>query len=121
MRLPVPDQYQPKYKWRETWPGEGHQDFAGFDGEQSFGRIQLDTLTSSSWACGSGTPLMFHGCESTSRLTADGRQRPGRRAVRWRSITRRCWNRMAGRKAVDDALRRRLIAQRLNGRLSALS
>ncbi|WP_245384558.1 hypothetical protein [Rhizobium leguminosarum] len=47
MRLPVPDQYQPKYKWRETWPGEGHQDFAGFDGEQSFGRIQLDTLTSS--------------------------------------------------------------------------
>ncbi|TBE49226.1 hypothetical protein ELH06_08650 [Rhizobium ruizarguesonis] len=36
------DQYQPIYKWRETWPGEGHQDFSGFDGEQSFGRIQLD-------------------------------------------------------------------------------
>ncbi|MBY5325227.1 hypothetical protein [Rhizobium leguminosarum] len=38
----MPDQYQPKYKWRETWPGEGPQDFSGFDGELSFGRIQLD-------------------------------------------------------------------------------
>ncbi|WP_027687045.1 hypothetical protein [Rhizobium leguminosarum] len=36
------DVYQPIYKWREIWPGEGHQDFTGFDGEQSFGRIQLD-------------------------------------------------------------------------------
>ncbi|NKM89349.1 hypothetical protein GFL54_35160 [Rhizobium laguerreae] len=31
--------YQPIYKWRETWPGEGHQDLSGFDGEQSFDRI----------------------------------------------------------------------------------
>lgn len=36
------DQYQPIYKWRQTWPGEGYQDFTGLDGEQSFGRIQLD-------------------------------------------------------------------------------
>ncbi|MGX9988812.1 hypothetical protein ACS4RR_006195 [Rhizobium sp. Z1P35] len=36
------DVYQPIYKWRETWPGGGQQDFSGFDGEQSFGRIQLD-------------------------------------------------------------------------------
>ncbi|TAV99943.1 hypothetical protein ELI24_16920 [Rhizobium ruizarguesonis] len=39
--------YQPRYKWRETWPGEGHQDFSGFDGEQSFGRIQLDQTSHS--------------------------------------------------------------------------
>lgn len=37
--------YLPRYKWRETWPGEGHQDFVGWDGEESFGRIQLDTTT----------------------------------------------------------------------------
>ncbi|WP_427146969.1 hypothetical protein [Rhizobium leguminosarum] len=43
----MPVEYQPVYKWRETWPGEGRQDFSGFDGEQSFGRIQLDNLTSS--------------------------------------------------------------------------
>ncbi|TBB27355.1 hypothetical protein ELH48_09435 [Rhizobium ruizarguesonis] len=36
------DEYRPLYKWRETWLGEGHQDFSGFDEEQSFGRIQLD-------------------------------------------------------------------------------
>ncbi|NKK33416.1 hypothetical protein E0H71_15805 [Rhizobium leguminosarum bv. viciae] len=41
------DEYHPVYKWRETWPGEGHQDFSGFDGEQSFGRIHLDNLISS--------------------------------------------------------------------------
>jgi hypothetical protein len=34
--------YQPRYRWRETWPGEGHQDYQAFDGDQSFGRIQLD-------------------------------------------------------------------------------
>jgi hypothetical protein len=39
------NQYEPRYKWRETWPGEGHQDFAAWDGEESFGRIQLDTIT----------------------------------------------------------------------------
>ncbi|MGO7015936.1 hypothetical protein [Rhizobium leguminosarum] len=36
------DVYQPRYKWRETWPGEGYQEFTGFDGDQSFGRIQQD-------------------------------------------------------------------------------
>ncbi|MGO6985050.1 hypothetical protein [Rhizobium leguminosarum] len=36
------DQYQPIYTWRETWPGEGHQDFSGFDGDQSFGRVELE-------------------------------------------------------------------------------
>ncbi|MBB3135334.1 hypothetical protein FHS26_003079 [Rhizobium pisi] len=36
------DQYQPIYTWRQAWPGEGYQDFTGYDGEQSFGRIQLD-------------------------------------------------------------------------------
>ncbi|MFW8644401.1 hypothetical protein ACOJBO_25685 [Rhizobium beringeri] len=36
------DEYKPLYTWRQTWPGEGFQDFTGFDGEQSFGRIQLD-------------------------------------------------------------------------------
>jgi hypothetical protein len=41
-------EYKPKHKWRPTWPGESNregkplQDFTGFDGEQSFGRIQLD-------------------------------------------------------------------------------
>ncbi|WP_313906210.1 hypothetical protein [Rhizobium leguminosarum] len=39
--------YQPRYKWREIWPGEGHQDFSGFDGEQPFGRIQLDQTSHS--------------------------------------------------------------------------
>jgi hypothetical protein len=34
--------YQPKYKWRETWPGEGHQDFAAWDGETPVGRIRLE-------------------------------------------------------------------------------
>ncbi|TAU43620.1 hypothetical protein ELI44_28565 (plasmid) [Rhizobium ruizarguesonis] len=36
------DEYQPLYKWRQTWPGEGYQDSSVFDGEQSFGRIRLD-------------------------------------------------------------------------------
>lgn len=34
--------YSPRYKWRETWPGESHQDYVALDGELSFGRIQLD-------------------------------------------------------------------------------
>ncbi|WHO79661.1 hypothetical protein [Rhizobium leguminosarum] len=32
----------PTKVWRETWLGEGHQDFTGYDDDQSFGRIQLD-------------------------------------------------------------------------------
>lgn len=46
------DEYRPHYKWRETWAGEGRQDFEGFDGEQRFGRIQLDIA-------GSGTLGMW--------------------------------------------------------------
>ncbi|MBW9052297.1 hypothetical protein JNB85_07690 [Rhizobium mesosinicum] len=38
--------YEPKYKWRETWPGEGRQDFTGYDGDDIVGRIRLDTTTS---------------------------------------------------------------------------
>ena len=40
--------YQPKYKWRETWPGETGldgkqlQDFQGWDGETPVGRIRLE-------------------------------------------------------------------------------
>ncbi|MBB4228509.1 hypothetical protein [Rhizobium mongolense] len=41
------EEYQPKYKWRETWPGEGHQDFVSVDGDLQFGRIYLDLTTSS--------------------------------------------------------------------------
>lgn len=40
------EEYRPRYKWRETWPGENKQDFAGYDGQDLFGRIQLDTTTS---------------------------------------------------------------------------
>ncbi|SEI13936.1 hypothetical protein SAMN05216228_10262 [Rhizobium tibeticum] len=35
-------EYRPKYKWRETWPGEGHQDFAAWDEDLQFGRILED-------------------------------------------------------------------------------
>lgn len=38
--------YEPKYKWRETWPGEGRQDFTGYDGDDIVARIRLDTTTS---------------------------------------------------------------------------
>ncbi|WP_336246177.1 hypothetical protein [Rhizobium laguerreae] len=48
------EKYQPKYKWRPTsWPGDVDgdgrplQDFTGFDGNQSFGRILVDQLTTS--------------------------------------------------------------------------
>ena len=41
------EEYQPKYRWKETWPGEGHQDFQAFEGNQSFGRIQLDKTSGS--------------------------------------------------------------------------
>ncbi|WP_455874550.1 hypothetical protein [Rhizobium yanglingense] len=43
------EEYQPKYKWRETWPGEDHQDFVSLDGDLQFVRIYLD-LTSGSRA-----------------------------------------------------------------------
>ncbi|WP_320188614.1 hypothetical protein RMS29_027450 (plasmid) [Agrobacterium rosae] len=34
---------QPRYRWRETWPGENHEDYLGWDGDRSFGRIMLET------------------------------------------------------------------------------
>lgn len=37
---PGPD---PGYKWRETWPGENHEDYQGWDGNRAFGRIMLET------------------------------------------------------------------------------
>lgn len=40
------DEYKPRYQWRETWPGESEQDFSGYDAEELFGRIQVDTTTS---------------------------------------------------------------------------
>ncbi|TCU05373.1 hypothetical protein EV132_13634 [Rhizobium sullae] len=41
------EEFQPKYKWRESWPGEGHQDFVSWDGDLQFGRILLDLATAS--------------------------------------------------------------------------
>jgi hypothetical protein len=41
-------EYKPRYRWKETWPGETGmdgkplQDFAAWDGELQFGRISLD-------------------------------------------------------------------------------
>jgi len=47
----MPSDFRLKYPWRETWPGEGKQDFAGEDGRDIVARIQLDTTTSgkSNW------------------------------------------------------------------------
>ena len=36
---------QPRYAWRETWPGEGKPDFVGYDGKEIVGRVRLDTTT----------------------------------------------------------------------------
>lgn len=33
--------YKPRYKWKETWPGEGHQDYSGWDGADIIGRLQI--------------------------------------------------------------------------------
>lgn len=40
------EEYRPRYKWHETWPGEEKQDFCGWDGEENVGRIQIDSTTS---------------------------------------------------------------------------
>lgn len=29
----------PRYRWRDTWPGEGHRDYQAWDGPRAFGRI----------------------------------------------------------------------------------
>lgn len=39
MRDPNDDGPEPRYSWRETWAGEGHQDYAAWDGPRQFGRI----------------------------------------------------------------------------------
>ncbi len=33
---------KPRYRWRETWPGENHEDYQGWDGDRAFGRIMLE-------------------------------------------------------------------------------
>lgn len=33
----------PRYRWKETWPGEGHEDYQAWDGDRSFGRIMFET------------------------------------------------------------------------------
>jgi hypothetical protein len=33
---------EPRYRWRETWPNEGHEDYRAWDGDRSFGRIMLE-------------------------------------------------------------------------------
>ncbi|KQR27236.1 hypothetical protein ASF91_19670 [Rhizobium sp. Leaf155] len=33
---------KPRYQWRETWPGENHEDYQGWDGDRAFGRIMLE-------------------------------------------------------------------------------
>lgn len=30
----LPERYQPRYNCQETWPGEGKQDFFGYDGNE---------------------------------------------------------------------------------------
>lgn len=30
---------RPRYAWRDTWPDEGHRDYAAWDGARQFGRI----------------------------------------------------------------------------------
>ena len=34
---------EPRYPWRETWPGEGHEDYAAWDGDRQFGRISFES------------------------------------------------------------------------------
>jgi hypothetical protein len=36
-----------KYTWRESWPGEGHEDWTAYDGKILIGRIMLDKTTHS--------------------------------------------------------------------------
>ncbi len=69
----------PRYKWSETWPGEGHKDYAGRDGHRVFGRIiyQDSGATKGQWRWALGhidgvkLPVMPHnGYEKTARLAA---------------------------------------------------
>nr|ABD75078.1 hypothetical protein [Ensifer adhaerens] len=33
----------PRYRWQETWPGEGHRDYQAWDGSRAFGRIMYES------------------------------------------------------------------------------
>lgn len=37
--------WQKKYDWRITWPGEGHEDWSGYDWGIYIGRIMRDLTT----------------------------------------------------------------------------
>lgn len=39
------DVWQRKYEWRVTWPGEGHEDWSGYDGSIYIGRVMRDLTT----------------------------------------------------------------------------
>ncbi|MDP9840769.1 hypothetical protein J2T09_005557 [Neorhizobium huautlense] len=41
----MPNGWQKKYDRRITWPGEGHEDWSGYDGEIYIGRITRDLTT----------------------------------------------------------------------------
>lgn len=43
--LTYPMTWQKKYRWTETWAGEGHEDWTAFDGEIQIGRIMRDLAT----------------------------------------------------------------------------
>ena len=34
---------KPRYRWRDTWPGENQIDYAAWDGKRQFGRIRLES------------------------------------------------------------------------------
>nr|WP_246799888.1 hypothetical protein [Rhizobium indicum] len=118
------DVYQPLYKWRETWPGEGHQDFTGFDGEQSFGRIQLDQA--SHGKMGMWKWNITHIPWVREHIAPHSGWEAGRHAVGLRSsaagIAWAAENRsMTLFKSWKVSPADRQIVQRLNRRISALS
>lgn len=39
------DDWQKKYYWQITWPGEGHKDYSAYDGALYIGRIFEDLTT----------------------------------------------------------------------------
>ncbi|TCR01049.1 hypothetical protein [Neorhizobium sp. JUb45] len=53
--------WQKKYRWAQTWPGEGLEDWIGYDGDICIGRIMRDKTTHSKknhfmWSGGAGGP-----------------------------------------------------------------
>jgi len=63
------DGWTKKYHWQRTWgdergiDGKPHQDYEGFDGEESIGRIFLDTAgpTKGLWRWAGGRPDALRG------------------------------------------------------------